>query len=102
MGRLGQEEKALVVAQSRFPAPWVRAKIEQDYPNLSKSKWKPKSPRTKDYQCIAWAACDTARRWWPIGTPPITYWPPTVPAEETVECFIQAFATLGYLPCETE
>ncbi len=90
------------MTQSRFPAPWVRAKIEQDYPNLGNSKWKAKSPRTKDYQCIAWSACDTTRKWWPIGAPPIAYWPPTVPAEETVECFIQAFATLGYVPCESD
>lgn len=90
------------MAASRFPPAWLRARIEQDYPNLKKSKWKPKSPRTNRYQCIAWAACDTRRRWWPVGDPPVTYWPPNVPAEETVDCFIQAFATIGFKPCESD
>ncbi len=89
------------MAQPRPPAVWRRARLEKNYPNLTNSKWKLKSPDTINYQCIAWAACDTTRRWWPIGEPPITYWPPNVPAEETVECFIQAFATLGYKPCTT-
>lgn len=33
-----------------------------------------------------------------MGT--IAYWPPSVPKDETVECFVQAFATLGYKPCK--
>lgn len=87
--------------QLGLPAAWLRARLERDYPNLISSNWKIKSPETIDYQCIAWAACDTSRRWWPVGAPPVTYWPPSVAAEETVECFIQAFATLGYRPCDT-
>jgi hypothetical protein len=79
----------------------MRTRIERDYPNLKNSNWKIQSPGTIDYQCIAWAACDTKRRWWPVGDPPVTYWPPNVPAEETVESFVQAFATIGYAPCSS-
>jgi len=87
------------VAQAPIPPAWLRKRIETNYPNLINTNWKLKSPGTINYQCIAWAACDTSRRWWPIGDPPVTYWPPNVPAEETVACFVQAFATLGYSPC---
>lgn len=86
----------------RLPAAWLRNRIERDYPNLIGSGWKLRSPGTYNYQCIAWAACDTTRRWWPIGDPPVTYWPPTVPAEESVDAFIQAFATIGYQTCEND
>jgi len=89
------------VSLSRLSSAYRRTKIERDYPNLIKSNWSLKSPETTDYQCIAWAACDTTRRWWPVGEPPIAYWPLNVPKEETVECFVQAFGTLRYKPCET-
>lgn len=36
--------------------------------------------------------------WWPDPWQK-RYWPPGVPREETVEAFVQAFATLGYEPC---
>ncbi len=88
--------------RTSLPALWTRAKRENDFPNLRNLDWSINSPQSIAYQCIAWAACDTTRRWWPVGQPPlgaIAYWPPSVPREETVECFIQAFATLGYEPC---
>lgn len=48
------------------------------------------------YNCIAWAAGDTTRWWWPIGG----YWPPEVERQRTIECFIAAFRALGYESCE--
>ncbi len=54
------------------------------------------SPRTDNYNCIAWAADETHRKWWPIGA----HWPPNVPREETVPAFILAFATRNYEPCD--
>ena len=74
------------------------------FPNLTDNdRWRIKSPFDKRYNCIAWAAGDITRRWWPtifppVGAPP-DYWP--VEREETVECFVRAFATLGYMPCES-
>ena len=80
------------------PAASVRRDLESIFPNLANAYWSIKSPSNDAYQCIAWAACDTTRRWWP--TPP-EYWPPNVPIEDTVECFVKAFATLGYEPCDS-
>jgi hypothetical protein len=55
------------------------------------------SPRDVQYNCIAWAAEDIHNWWWPIGMRPGgIFWPPGVPEEETVEAFVQAFATIGY------
>ena len=50
------------------------------------------------YTCIAWAAEDTSRWWWPVFG---RYWPlPPVPLLNTVDAFIAAFRTLNYHPCE--
>jgi hypothetical protein len=51
------------------------------------------------YQCIAWAACRTDIKWWPVDAYPQVYWPPGVDFINEVDYFIQAFATIGYKPC---
>lgn len=62
------------------------------------------SPYDDNYQCIAWAACHTGRRWWP--TDDLNhYWPAGLPLVNVhqaapVDYFIQGFGTLGYKPCE--
>lgn len=54
------------------------------------------SPATIDYNCIAWAAEEDFRCWWPVGY----YWPEEVPRIETLEAFIAAFRKYGYEVCE--
>jgi hypothetical protein len=66
-------------------------------PNLNDQNCVETSQRTRTYNCIAWAAGDDQRWWWP--GPMQGYWPADVPREETVEAFLQAFATLGYVDC---
>lgn len=80
------------------PAACVRRDLESVFPNLANAYWSIKSPFNDAYQCIAWAACDTTRRWWPV---PPDYWPPNAPIDDTVACFVKAFATLGYEPCDS-
>ena len=72
----------------------------QAFPRLTPQNHSIESPRDRAYNCIAWAAGETTRFWWPdpMGT---TYWPAGAPSEETVGAFIQAYATLGYSPCES-
>src|ERR1017187_4287391 len=49
------------------------------------------SPQDSRYNCIAWAAGEQRRRWWP----------PQLPQEEvTKENFIRAFELLGYRRCK--
>jgi len=56
----------------------------------------PTSPADLRYNCIAWAAEDTKRFWWPDHG----YWPQGVPRDLTIEAFVQAYAILGYKKCE--
>lgn len=55
------------------------------------------SERTRKYNCIAWAAGDTEKWWWPLGF----YWPSGIPKETTLEAFIALFKSLGYEDCYT-
>ena len=73
----------------------VRVEVEQLFPQIIGSRWNIASPFDRVYNCFAWAACDVNRRWEPT---PDEYWPI---ADRTydIDCFIRAFATLGYEPC---
>jgi hypothetical protein len=64
------------------------------------------SDQTETYNCIAYAAGETDKKWWPSLRMQLTYyWPPHLPREEdlkeTPENFVQAFATKGYRICRT-
>jgi hypothetical protein len=69
----------------------------QDLPNLDANNHIVTSPSSRRYNCIGWAAGSTSQWWWPVGR---SYWPPSAPREETVEAFIRAYATIGYIECE--
>ena len=72
--------------------------LEIYFPNLKNGKWTIKSPQDSNYNCIAWAACDKTRKWWPNAW---TYWP--IPRRvNTLGCFMEAFGTLGYKPCDND
>jgi hypothetical protein len=71
--------------------------LESLFPNLTSRKYDVTSPLSQSYNCIAWAANETHRKWWPIGA----HWPSNIPQEETVDAFILAFAKSGYRPCDT-
>jgi len=74
-----------------------RQEIERDFPRLFDSGYSIESPATPFYNCIAWAADDTSRWWWPDDT---SYWPSAAPRTETIETFVKAFESLGYTVCE--
>jgi len=67
------------------------------YPNLVTEGFTWRSPATRKYNCIAWAAGENNRFWWYT---PTYYWPSGVPRANTVAAFVQAFATLGYVECD--
>jgi hypothetical protein len=72
--------------------------ISQKFPLLKQGNYRVTSPATTSYNCIAWAAGDCDRWWWPDG---INYWPQEAPVEVTVEAFKKAYQTLGYEECDT-
>lgn len=66
-----------------------------DFPNLTPVNHRVTSPATAAYNCIAWAAHDTAR-WWQPGV----YWPePIDPFDCGLEVLRRAFRLLGYEDC---
>lgn len=74
---------------------WSRSEL----PKLIAGTYVPTSPCTGKFNCIGWAAEDITSWWWPdsMGT---GKWPSGVPREVTLNAFIQAFATLGYMLCQ--
>jgi hypothetical protein len=60
-----------------------------------KPGWKETSPAARSYNCHAWAAGDTTRRWDPDAFSHY-YWPPTVPRQYSVERFTEAYVSIGY------
>lgn len=58
------------------------------------------SEPTEQYNCIAWAAGQTDRPWWPIPYQAPYYWPEEA-EEEDLETFIKGFGCLGYVVCQS-
>jgi hypothetical protein len=76
----------------------VSEDLEGVFPHLVRSAYAITSPSTPEYNCIAWAAGDTERWWWPL-TGSFAYWPSNVPVQETLDAFIKAFGSIGFTAC---
>ncbi|HTV41569.1 MAG TPA: hypothetical protein VMF08_13385 [Candidatus Sulfotelmatobacter sp.] len=76
-----------------------KVELKLCFPGLAGCRFEITSARTRFYNCIAWAAGETHRRWWPDKMN-VDYWPEGVPREATLEAFIAAYATLGYEACD--
>lgn len=66
------------------------------WPRLRDDDFKEASPATSDYNCIAWAAGQTNKWWWPSED---SYWPLGALRQCTLAAFAQAYALSGYEPC---
>jgi hypothetical protein len=69
------------------------AAIESLFPRLPNTDYRVTSQADQFYNCIAWAAGEDSRWWWPA---PGYYWPPQVANQNTLAAFIEAFSALGY------
>src|SRR5258708_36198713 len=69
------------------------------FPGLAASQFEITSSRTPLYNCIAWAAGETHRKWWPDRMK-VDHWPKGVVRESTLPAFITAYGTLGYETCD--
>ena len=76
--------------------------IEHSFPDITDWGYAVTSDITYEYNCIAWAAGDDTRWWWPLPEDGSAYWPPEVPRELTLEAFAAAYAAIGYVVCEDE
>ena len=77
-----------------MPGKWP----QHAFPNLAAADYTITSPATTRYNCIAWAARDTLRWWWPdpMG---VGYWPLGVKRSETCQAFVAAYGTQGFMLC---
>lgn len=73
----------------------MRDRIQELFPRLRDSSFDITSPQDGQYNCVAWAAGDTRRWWWP-GESPFSFWPRGIAREESVASFVRAFSTFGY------
>jgi hypothetical protein len=74
--------------------------IQQLFRRLGEGEFEITSQRDSRYNCVAWAAGDVRRWWWPIDSP-FVFWPPKAKREESISSFIDAFGTLGYEPSDS-
>jgi hypothetical protein len=77
----------------------INAELEQDWPGLAQTQYRITSPHTGDYNCLAWAIEENDRWWSPLPEADY-YWPEGVPREVSVEAFVKAYETLGFVVCE--
>jgi hypothetical protein len=56
-----------------------------------------------NYNCIAYAAGDTTRFWWPPSPASLVsdFWPPSAPPNDSIHAFAEAFSSVGYRRCRT-
>ena len=71
------------------------------FPKLIGSTFRITSPKSDDYNCIAWAIGADKQWWWPSGHPD-EIWPTHVPLLESLSAFILAFRSIGYQECDDE
>jgi len=71
--------------------------LENKFPQLSITGYKITSSPTPSYNCIAWAAKDDTRFWWPKDG---YYWPDGAEKKETIEAFIEAYSSVGFDVCD--
>lgn len=70
--------------------------VEKKFPNICKNYRHKDGPA--GYNCVAFAADDTLRWWWPANELGY-YWPPNVPVQEDLPSFIACFKSLNYEEC---
>ena len=80
------------MASSNWPARLAAA-----FPNLAHAGFEIVGQPSERYNCIAYAAADTSRWWWPDG---ISYWPPWATRTESIASLKEVFAGQGYEVCD--
>lgn len=75
-------------------ADWIPL-LKAGFPKVSMENCRLTSPEDPTYNCIAWAAGDAGRWWWPDSVNQ-TFWPVGVPHEVNLSAFECAFGLEGY------
>lgn len=75
-----------------------REVIAACFPSL---RYEVTSPEDTSYNCVAWAAGDGTRWWWPVNSSD-AFWPQGAPRIPNLASFVAAFGALGYEPCDAD
>lgn len=92
-------------SEDLYDTPPNRTDVTQLFPDLAgDGDFHVTSADDPQYNCIAWAASVDDRWWWPLppGTPTTVAvnWPVQPPPAPTLEAFVTAFETLGFVRSE--
>ncbi len=71
----------------------VTKKLRRLFPRLFGNEYRVTSQKTRNYNCLAWAAGDSSA-WWDAA--PGGPWPEGIPDDRTVEAAIRLYEHLGY------
>jgi len=74
----------------------------QHFPNLSAENYCVTSSETEAYNCHAWAAGENTRSWAALNWPAKYFWPEGLPRGETLDNYVLAFESLGYIACDSQ
>jgi hypothetical protein len=75
--------------------------VESVFPSLVAAGYTSKSPKSRVYNCIAYAAGDETRKW--AGFREAGYhWPEKAKEGYGLEALISAFAEIGYAACDSD
>ena len=71
----------------------ARKRIDRWFPELATAGYEPTSEESINYNCIAWAAGETHRRWDPA---PGYFWPLEILRDDKIETLVTMFESLGF------
>lgn len=76
--------------------------LRRKFPDMPDLAYKRTSDPTPVYNCIAHAAWDCKRNWWPVAgfAQNDRYWPKEAPLRRTIRAFKKAFELQGFEACE--
>ena len=79
---------------------WLARRRQLQFPLVDPANYSVTSDETDEYNCVGWAVnvLDPGQ-WWPLPDAPEYFWPERARRDETLEAFIEGFATLGFRPC---
>lgn len=78
--------------------PEKDVELEQAFPAILVQGYEITSPKTSNYNCIAWAGNVDHLWWWPDQAD-TGFWPDGVIRECTIEAFISAYETIDFKVC---
>lgn len=93
---MGETERVYLTMRKPLPE-----RVNTLFPFLSLDGGYHTSLSDPDYNCIAHAAGDNSKWWWPIKIRGDEYWP-IVERELSLGCFQQMFSHYGYDVCDDE